>query len=182
MLAKRVRSIRSLTPLVRPIDHVETVVERILHHAHGLLHSHLGGLVCIGCRSVREKRLVDFQQSALVVNEQVQDVRLVLAREVAHLHSVLCQLGQSQKGLLKLLCLLRTLVKLLELLSVVNFILQSAFHNFLTHFFNALNKEGLKFIALSTHVDAVSNDLLGLLFLAVDDILEVPDCVCVAGL
>ena len=42
---------------------------------------------------MREQCLVDLEQRPLVVNEQVEDVLLVLAREVTDFHSVLRKLG-----------------------------------------------------------------------------------------
>ena len=45
---------------------------------------------------MREQGLVDLEQRPLVVHEEVKDVLLVFAREVADFHSILCKLGQTK--------------------------------------------------------------------------------------
>ena len=45
---------------------------------------------------MREQGLVNLEQGPLVVDEEIQDVALVLAGEVADLDTVLGQLGQSE--------------------------------------------------------------------------------------
>ena len=93
VLSESVCSVCPLTPLVRPIDHVETVAEGVVHHAHWLLHGHLRRLVVrVWGRSVREKSFVDLKQCSLIVYEQVKDVRFVFAREVTHFNPILCKL------------------------------------------------------------------------------------------
>ena len=73
--------------------HVHAVIERVFHHRHRLLHLRV---LLSWCRSVREQGLVNLEQGPLVVDEEIQDVALVLAGEVADLDTVLGQLGQSE--------------------------------------------------------------------------------------
>ena len=72
---------------------------------------------------MREECLVDLEQRALIVDEEVEDVGFVLAREVTDFDSILCQLGKPMESLLELFCLFGALVELLELLAIVNLIL-----------------------------------------------------------
>ena len=44
---------------------------------------------------MREQSLIDFQESSLVVDKKIKDVLLILSREIAYLHPILCQLCQS---------------------------------------------------------------------------------------
>ena len=182
VLSKRVCSVRSLTALVWPIHHVQTVVERVLHHAHWLVHCHLWSLVVVWSCPVREQSLIDLQQSSLIVHKQVQDVWFVLTCEITDLDSVLGKLGQSEKWLFELLGLLRALVKLLELLAIVDLVLEPALHDLFSDFFDALDEERLKFVALCAHIDAICNDFLGLLFLPINDWLQVSNRISVTSL
>ena len=90
---------------------------------------------------MREQRLIDLQQSFLVIHKEIQYVFLVPICEVSHLHSVLSQLCKSQQTLLEFLGFFTSLVELLELLPVIYFVLQAAFHDLFPNFFNALNEK-----------------------------------------
>ena len=107
---------------------------------------------------------------------------LILAREVTDLDTVLCKLGQSEETLLKLFSFFRALVKLLEFLAVVDLILETTLHDLFSDFFDALDKERLELIALRAHVNLISNNPLSLLFLPVNNLLQVSDSICVACL
>ena len=89
---------------------------------------------------MREQGFVDLEQSPLVVHEQVKNVSLVLAREVTNFDSVLRKLSESKETFLKLFGFIRTLVKLLKLLSVVDLVLEAAFHDLLSDLLDALDK------------------------------------------
>ena len=102
----------SLTALVGPANHVDAVIERVLHHAHWLLviirmiataRLHLRRLLLVVGGSVREECFVDLEQSPLIVHKEIQDVRLILAGEVSDFYTILCELSQSKQTLLKLL-------------------------------------------------------------------------------
>ena len=107
---------------------------------------------------------------------------LIAIREISHLHSVLRQLCKSQQTLLKFLCLLTCFIKLLELLSIVNLVLQTSLHDLFPYLFNALDEERLEFISLSAHIDLISNLLLLLGLLSVNHNLEVSNRVRVTSL
>ena len=107
---------------------------------------------------------------------------LVLAREVTDLDTVLCKLGQSKETLLEFFSFFRALVKLLEFLAVVDLVLKTALHDLFSDFFDALDKERLEFVALRAHVNLISNNPLCLLFLPVNNLLQVSDSICVACL
>ena len=105
-MSKRISgtSVATLTALVRPTNHLlKTVIERVLHHAHGLGWHH--ALRLGGC-TMGEQGFVYLEQGALVIHKQVQDVRLVFAGKVTDLDPVLSQLCQAQQTFFKLFCLL----------------------------------------------------------------------------
>ena len=106
----------------------------------------------------------------------------VSRREVADLDAVLGELGQPKQTLFELFGLLRALVKLLELLPVVDLILEASLHDLLPHLFDTLDKEGFQFIAFRAHVDSLSHHSLLLFLLLVNDGLQVSDGVSVARL
>ena len=94
----------SLTALVGPANHVDAVIERVLHHANWLLviirmiataRLHLRRLLLVVGGSVREECFVDLEQSPLIVHKEIQDVRLILAGEVSDFYTILCELSQS---------------------------------------------------------------------------------------
>lgn len=93
--------------------------------------------------SVREERLVNFEQGLLVVHKQVQDVGLVSGCEVCDLDPIFGKLGQSKQTLLKLLGLLTHAVDLLELLAVVDLVLEPALHDIFAHLLNTVDEESL---------------------------------------
>ena len=107
---------------------------------------------------------------------------LVLAREVADLDSILGQLGQPEQTLLKLFGLFGALVELLELLPVVDFVLKTALHDLLSHFFDTLDEERFELIPLSAHVDLLGDHFLGVSLLTVNDCLQVTNSISVTGL
>ena len=109
-------------------------------------------------------------------------MRLVLVGEVGDFDSVFGQLGKSEQTLLKLFGLLTGPLKLLELLSIVDLIFESSFHDVLAHLFNALNEERFELVPLRAHVDLVCDLLLLLRLLFVNNHLEVPDCIGVTRL
>ena len=82
------RAVSALAALIRPSNHVKAVVEGILHHAHRL-HRHRWCLLSLRRGPVWEESLVNLEQGALIVNEQVKDMALVLARKIADLDTVL---------------------------------------------------------------------------------------------
>ena len=82
------RAVSALTALIGPSNHVKAVVEGILHHAHWL-HRHRRCLLSLRCSPMWEESLVNLEQGAFIVNEQVKDMALVLAREIADLDTVL---------------------------------------------------------------------------------------------
>ena len=66
---------------------------------------------------------------------------LILGCEIAYLHPILCQLGQSKQALFEFLGLFGAFIELLEFLSVVYLILQSSFHDLLADLLNALDEK-----------------------------------------
>ena len=82
------RAVSALAALIGPSNHVKAVVEGILHHAHWL-HRHRRCLLSLRCGPMWEESLVNLEQGAFIVNEQVKDMALVLAREIADLDTVL---------------------------------------------------------------------------------------------
>lgn len=90
---------------------------------------------------MREKYLIHSKECFLVVDEQLEHVRLVLASEVANFNAALSQFGQLQQTSLEVLRFLRGLVNLVELLAVQDFGLKSPLHNGLPGFLDALNEE-----------------------------------------
>ena len=131
---------------------------------------------------MREEGFIDLQQSLFVIHEEIKDVRFVSACEVRNFNSILCELSQSEQTFFKLFCLLRALVKLLELLSVVNLVLESSLHDVFPDLLDAFYEEGLQLIPFRALVDPVCDDLPLVLLLPVNDVLEVTDGICVAGL
>ena len=81
-------AVSALTALIRPSNHVKAIVEGILHHAHRL-HRHRRCLLSLRCGPMWEQSLVNLEQGALIINEQIKNMALVLAREIADLHTVL---------------------------------------------------------------------------------------------
>ena len=82
------RAVSALAALIGPSNHVKAVVEGILHHAHWL-HRHRRCLLSLICGPMWEESFVNLEQGALIVNEQIKDMALVLAREIADLDTVL---------------------------------------------------------------------------------------------
>ena len=127
-----------------------------------------------------EECLVDLEKRTLVIHKEIQDMRLVFASEVSNLDAILRKLSQPKETLLKLFSFFRTLLKLLELLSVVDLVLKTALHDLFSDFLDALNEERLKFIALSAHVNLISDNLLCHLLLLVNDQFKISDSIRVA--
>ena len=90
---------------------------------------------------VWEEGLVDFEQRAFIVDEEVEDVRLVAPSELIKFDLVLGKLCQLKQALFKLFCLLRILLKFLKLFPVLDLIFQAAFHDVFSHFFDAIDEE-----------------------------------------
>lgn len=93
------------------------------------------------CRSMREQSFVDLQQSLFVVHKQIKQIALITHSEICQFDSVLGQLSQSQKRLLKFASLIGILFDLLKLFLVINFVLKSAFHDVLANLLNTVDKE-----------------------------------------
>ena len=61
-------AVSALTSLIWPANHVEAVVEGILHHAQRL-HRHRRCLLSLVCGPMWEESFVNLEQGALIVNE-----------------------------------------------------------------------------------------------------------------
>jgi hypothetical protein len=92
---------------------------------------------------VREQCLVDFEQSLLIVDEQIEQVALIAYCKISQFDPVLCELSQFQKRLLKFACLFGILLDLLELLLVVDLVLESALHDILADFLDTVDEKTL---------------------------------------
>lgn len=130
---------------------------------------------------MREQNLVDLQERLLIVDEQLEEMVLILVREVLDLDSVLGELCQLEQTLFELASLLSVLLDLLILLLVHDLIFESALHNSLPDLLDALDEEALKFVLLAHFVHFLEARLLGLNALPVDGQSQVPDRLVVVG-
>lgn len=121
----------------------------------------------IGSSPMREQDFIYLKQGLLVVHEQLKQMVFVLVGKVLDLDAVLCQLCQFQQTLLELACFLRVLFNLLVLLLIHYFVFQAALHDTFTNFFDALHKEGFKFILLRHLVDSIEIEFFAFLALLV---------------
>lgn len=129
-----------------------------------------------------EQSFVNLEQSLLVVDKEVQQVVPIFLGEVYQPHTALSQLSESQKRLFKILSLLDRLVHVMELFACVNFILKSTAHDLLPDFFDTLNEQRLKIVALKSSVRLLRGCLTRVLFFFLQEIFQVPDQVIVVGL
>ena len=161
---------------------IVVIAKGVLHHTHRLLPpSDLLLVLRIVGGSVWEKRLVDLEQRALIIHEQIQDVRLVLARKITDFHTILSKLCQFEKTFFELFSFFGAFIKLLELLAVVDFVFEAPLHDLFSHFFNALDEERFKLVSLRCYVDSIGDHFLSRFLFSVDYGFKVSNRIRVAG-
>ena len=91
----RAGALTALTSLVLPranycSNAIVVIAKGVLHHTQRLLSPGdlLLALLIVGCY-VGEERFVDLKQRALIIHEEIQDVRLILACEITDFDTIL---------------------------------------------------------------------------------------------
>jgi hypothetical protein len=130
---------------------------------------------------VWEQNLIDLKEGSFIVDEKIQKVVSVFASELIYFYSVFGELGQFQQTLLELLGFFSVFVNLLKLLLVIDFVLESSFHDVFSDFLNAFDKQILKLVFLAHFSNFVKITFLILNFFLVKLIFEFSDCVSIVG-
>ena len=183
----RAGALTALASLVLPradycSNAIVVIAKGVLHHTHRLLSPGdlLLVLLVVG-GSVGEERFVDLKQRALIIHEEIQDVRLILAREITDFHTILSELRQFEETFFELFSFFGAFVELLELLAVVDFVFEAPLHNLFPHFFNALDEERFKLVAFRCHVDSIGDHFLSRFLFPVNYGFKVSNRIRVAG-
>jgi len=106
---------------------------------------------------VWEECLINLEQSLLIVHKQVKNVSLVPVGEVSDFDPIFGELCESEQAFFELFGLLTRLVKLLELLAIVDLVLKTPLHDLLPDFLNTVDEQSFKLVAFRAHIHPLSH-------------------------